>query len=101
MEGESSSRCHPDISPHGVFEHESYVLSHVDGGMLTMLSPGVDQNHSQFAILIDDAPHLDGRMTAFGRLKTEKSDASSSSSSMGHLHDIVDNVYTAKGIPLR
>lgn len=88
-------QCHPDISPYGIFEHESYVISHIDEGILTMLSPGVDKNNSQFAILLNDAPQLDGRMTAFGRLKREEG------SSLRNLEEIVQSVFTAKGVPLR
>lgn len=91
----NGGRCHPDISPYGRFEHESYVISHVHKGMLTMLSPGVDKNDSRFCITTGDAPQLDGRLTAFGRVKGVNGDASS----MQHLEDIVANVFTAKGKP--
>lgn len=72
------------------FAHESLVLSHAQKGMVSMLSTGLDKNDSRFVITtVDDAPHLDGKLVAFGRV-TE---------GLHVLEDLVANVYTKKGRP--
>jgi len=89
-------RCSPNVVPTdalvntSTFAHEATVLSHAEKGIVTMLSTGLDKNDSRFMIMTaDDAPHLDGRLVAFGRVK-EGLDA---------LENIVKNTYTKKGEP--
>uniref|UniRef100_A0A7S3VFU9 Peptidyl-prolyl cis-trans isomerase n=1 Tax=Chaetoceros debilis TaxID=122233 RepID=A0A7S3VFU9_9STRA len=84
----SSSNGSTD-SPYS-FEHESVVLSHAQKGMISMLSTGLDRNDSRFVITtVDDAPHLDGKYVAFGRV----------SEGIELLEDLVKNTYTKKGMP--
>ena len=89
--------CHSSLSqehktygmPH-CFQHESTVVSHAQKGIVTMLAPGLDQNDSRFMITtVDDAPHLDGRYVAFGRVKQ----------GMEVLEHLVKNTYTKRGVP--
>ncbi len=89
--------CHPSTvtskeaqgNPH-TFEHESTVLSHCSKGMVSMLSTGMDKNDSRFMITtVDDAPHLDGKYVAFGRVQE----------GLDVLEDLVKGVYTKKGRP--
>ena len=89
--------CHPSIptaeKSYGnstTFSHESTVLSHAQKGMVSMLSSGLDKNDSRFMITtVDDAPHLDGKYVAFGRVKD----------GMDALEDLVQSIYTKKGKP--
>ena len=72
------------------FAHESTVLSHAQKGMVSMLSTGLDKNDSRFMITtVEDAPHLDGRYVAFGRVME----------GLDVLEGLVKNVYTKKGRP--
>lgn len=87
--------CHPSVAdPHAkvpfTFQHESHAISHTGPGIVSMLSTGVDKNDSRFIITTDNAPQLDGRYVAFGRV-TEGLDYL--------LHDIAENVYTRRGRP--
>jgi cyclophilin family peptidyl-prolyl cis-trans isomerase len=84
-------QCHPSINGGlDTFPDEAMVLTHSQKGIVSMLSTGVDKNDSRFFITtVDDAPHLDGRHVAFGRVK-EGLDA---------LEEIVKNTYTKKGRP--
>ncbi|GFH50152.1 hypothetical protein CTEN210_06628 [Chaetoceros tenuissimus] len=72
------------------FQHESTVVSHAQKGIVSMLAPGLDQNDSRFMITtVEDAPHLDGRYVAFGRVKQ----------GMDVLEQLVKNTYTKRGSP--
>ena len=94
--GGKQGKCSPNVlSPDALpntttFAHEATVLSHAEEGILTMLSTGVDKNDSRFMIMTaDDAPHLDGTLVAFGKVKE----------GLTALKDIVENTYTKKGKP--
>ena len=52
------------------FPDESFQLSHVGPGILTMVNNGPDTNNSQFAILLARAEWLDGRNVVVGKLVT-------------------------------
>ena len=86
--------CHESVAkdtgnPH-TFEHENTVLSHAQKGIVSMLSTGLDRNDSRFIITtVDDAPHLDGKYVAFGRVKE----------GMEVLEALVKNTFTKKGRP--
>jgi cyclophilin family peptidyl-prolyl cis-trans isomerase len=55
-----------------------------------MLSTGLDRNDSRFIITtVEDAPHLDGKYVAFGRVKE----------GMEVLDKLVKNTFTKKGRP--
>lgn len=84
-------RCHPSINGGlNTFPDESMVLSHSQKGIVSMLSTGVDKNDSRFIITtVDDAPHMDGRYVAFGKVKD----------GMEALEEILNNTYTKKGKP--
>lgn len=90
LDGEGG-RCHPSSSKGGrqTFDDENHVLSHSSPGIVSMLSPGVDRNDSRFIITTADAPQLDGRFVAFGRVKD----------GLGAVMDIAENVYTKRGRP--
>jgi peptidylprolyl isomerase len=88
-QGGDGGRCHFSVDPRGSFEHEAHLLSHVQPGMVTYTSAGRDQNDSRFLITTKEAPQLDGRFTAFGRV-TDGMDA---------LQDIMTHVFTRRGRP--
>jgi len=50
------------------FEDENHSLKHTNAGVLTMFSKRPNSNNSQFQILFDEKPDLDGRQVVFGRL---------------------------------
>jgi cyclophilin family peptidyl-prolyl cis-trans isomerase len=89
-------KCSPTVVPENAppntntFAHEATVLSHAQEGIVTMLSTGLDKNDSRFLIMTaDDAPHLDGKMVAFGRVKE----------GLNALQNMVKTIYTKKGQP--
>jgi cyclophilin family peptidyl-prolyl cis-trans isomerase len=88
-------KCHESLGNDAVgspatFPHERMVLSHAEKGIVSMLSTGLDRNDSRFMITtVDDAPHLDGRYVAFGKVKE----------GLNVLEDIVKNTYTKRGRP--
>ena len=88
----SSGRCHPSIgtpqSPFA-FEDEGFFLSHTGPGIVTMMSPGAHRNDSRFLITTADAPQLDGRFVAFGRVRD----------GMDVIDDIATGVFTKRGRP--
>lgn len=88
----SPSVLPPDALPNATtFAHEATVLSHAEEGILTMLSTGIDKNDSRFMIMTaDDAPHLDGTLVAFGKVKE----------GLTALKDIVESTYTQRGKPM-
>ncbi len=86
--------CHPSVADgngsSATFPHESVVLSHAQKGMVSMLSTGLDKNDSRFMITtVNDAPHLDGKYVAFGRVKE----------GLDVLENLVTKTYTKKGRP--
>lgn len=53
----------------GVFDDEIRpALRHADRGIVSMANKGPGTNGSQFFLLFDKAPHLDGLNTVFGRV---------------------------------
>lgn len=88
-------RCHESLGNDATgnpatFAHEKTVLSHVEKGIVSMLSPGLDRNDSRFMITtVEDAPHLDGRYVAFGKVKE----------GLNVLEDIAKNTFTKRGRP--
>ncbi|GJQ08819.1 hypothetical protein GpartN1_g610.t1 [Galdieria partita] len=48
------------------FEDEKFALKHVRAGLLSMVSNGPNSNQSQFYILLNPAPQLDGKHVVFG-----------------------------------
>jgi len=72
------------------FSQEPLVLSHVQIGMISMLSQRFDRQDSRFLITTGgDLPQLDGRYVAFGRVKL----------GMNLLMDMMSHIYTKRGIP--
>lgn len=90
----TSGKCHESAasSPQNpyTFKDEGYYLSHIGPGIVSMLSPGVHSNDSRFVITTRDAPQLDGRYVAFGRVKEECLDG---------LLGLVGGVFTKRGVP--
>ncbi|KAL3826743.1 hypothetical protein ACHAXA_009352 [Cyclostephanos tholiformis] len=88
----SGGRCHPKMgtytSPYS-FEDEGFFVSHTGPGIVSMMSPGVHRNDSRFLITTTEAPQLDGRFVAFGRVKK----------GMDVIHDIAMGVFTKRGRP--
>eukprot|EP00569_Conticribra_weissflogii_P007802 CAMPEP_0171341072 /NCGR_PEP_ID=MMETSP0878-20121228/8943_1 /TAXON_ID=67004 /ORGANISM="Thalassiosira weissflogii, Strain CCMP1336" /LENGTH=278 /DNA_ID=CAMNT_0011843199 /DNA_START=19 /DNA_END=855 /DNA_ORIENTATION=- len=89
----SGGRCHPALgtptSPYS-FRDEGHFISHTQPGIVSMMSPGVHRNDSRFLITTRDAPQLDGRFVAFGRVKDDGMDA---------VFDIFNGVFTKRGRP--
>ena len=86
----SPNVANPDDPNAQTFAHEATVISHAEEGIVTMISTGLDKNDSRFLIMTaDDAPHLDGKFVAFGRVKE----------GLDVLKDMVENTYTRKGEP--
>lgn len=89
----SGGRCHPKMgtytSPYS-FEDEGLLISHTGPGIVSMMSPGVHRNDSRFLITTTNAPQLDGRFVAFGRVKGDGMDV---------INDIVTGVFTKRGRP--
>eukprot|EP00871_Galdieria_phlegrea_P006012 jgi/Galph1/899/GphlegSOOS_G5637.1 len=48
------------------FEDEKFALKHVRAGLLSMVNNGPNSNQSQFYILLNPAPQLDGKNVVFG-----------------------------------
>mmetsp|Transcript_29085 Transcript_29085/g.45762 ORF Transcript_29085/g.45762 Transcript_29085/m.45762 type:complete len:263 (+) Transcript_29085:28-816(+) len=88
----TGGRCHPSVgtdeSPFA-FEDEGFVVSHTGPGIVSMMSPGVHRNDSRFLITTTEAPQLDGRFVAFGRVKE----------GMDVVNDIATSIFTKRGRP--
>jgi cyclophilin family peptidyl-prolyl cis-trans isomerase len=88
--------CHTSVRnasepyhPH-TFEHEPLVLSHAQKGIVSMLSAGLDKNDSRFIITtVEDAPQLDGRFVAFGKVQQ----------GLKELEQIAASTFTKRGRP--
>jgi cyclophilin family peptidyl-prolyl cis-trans isomerase len=79
-----------DATQSKTFGHEANLLSHAQKGMVSMLSPGLDKNDSRIIITtVDDAPQLDGKLVAFGRVQEGLDD----------IVDLATNIFTKKGRP--
>lgn len=88
----SGGRCHPKIGTyHSPFSFidEGFLVSHTGPGIVSMMSPGVHRNDSRFLITTTNAPQLDGRFVAFGRVKE----------GMDVINDISTGVFTKRGRP--
>ncbi|KAL7440939.1 hypothetical protein ACHAXM_007616 [Skeletonema potamos] len=88
----TGGRCHPKVgtadSPFA-FEDEAFLVSHTGPGIVSMMSPGVHRNDSRFLITTTEAPQLDGRFVAFGRVKE----------GMDVINDIASSIFTKRGRP--
>lgn len=88
----TGGRCHPKsgtyMNPYS-FEDEGHLISHTGPGIVSMMSPGVHRNDSRFLITTTDAPQLDGRFVAFGRVVN----------GMDVIEDINTGVFTKRGRP--
>ena len=88
----TGGRCHPKsgtyMQPYS-FEDEGHLISHTGPGIVSMMSPGVHRNDSRFLITTTDAPQLDGRFVAFGRVRD----------GMDVIEDINSGVFTKRGRP--
>lgn len=51
-----------------VFEDESFEMKHDKPGIVTMANTGPNTNNSNFVILTEPAPYLDGKNVAFGEV---------------------------------
>ena len=83
--------CHPSVSETGRFDDEGFFISHTADkfGILSMMSPGVHKNDSRFVITTKNAPQLDGKFVAFGRVVEDVDDV---------LKDL-ESVFTKRGVP--
>jgi len=52
----------------GKFKDENLSTTHHEPGILSMANSGPNTNGSQFFLLFEAAPHLDGKHVAFGRI---------------------------------
>lgn len=55
------------------FPDENFKLKHEERGMVAMANAGPDSNGSQFYIVFDRQPHLDGRHVVFGKIEAGES----------------------------
>lgn len=55
------------------FEDENFTLKHDEAGVLSMANAGPNTNGSQFFLLFEPQPHLNGKHTVFGKLIEDES----------------------------
>eukprot|EP00956_Cyclotella_meneghiniana_P000719 scaffold783_cov23-Cyclotella_meneghiniana.AAC.3 len=98
-----SGLCHHTLStpysPYS-FDDEGFYISHTRPGIVSMMSPGVHSNDSRFLITTAEAPQLDGRFVAFGRVKQQQQQDNDSNDGMEVIMDeLVKGVFTKRGRP--
>jgi cyclophilin family peptidyl-prolyl cis-trans isomerase len=59
------------------FPDENFIIPHSDAGLLSMASIGANTNGSQFYITLAEAPYMNGRCVAFGRVESGASTSTS------------------------
>lgn len=67
VEGQKGDLSHSAMGRR-YFESEGFFVAHTEPGIVSMVSNQRDMNGSQFYITLAEAPHLDGRCVAFGRV---------------------------------
>jgi cyclophilin family peptidyl-prolyl cis-trans isomerase len=84
----SGQHCHSSLSDTTtLFQDDPLVLWHIPG-IVTMLSPHVNEIDSRFVLLTHESSHLDGRHVPFGRLTDESLQFLQSTS-----------IFTKRGVP--
>lgn len=67
VETPTGSRSHSSFNSR-YFPDENFIIPHTTRGIVSMVSPGVHSNGSQFYITLNPTKHLNGRAVAFGRV---------------------------------
>ena len=73
------------------FEDEGFALAHSEPGLLSMANSGPHTNGSQFFVLTQAAPHLDGKHVVFGKVVQ----------GMEFVHDVEREVTDPNDRPIR
>ena len=75
---------------HQYFEDEGYYIPHSSAGLVSMISNGVDENGSCFAITTAACPQVDGRFVCFGRVINKEG---------MEIVTKISEVYSMRGVP--